>query len=59
MPRQELEPFPNFTGINDPYEEPTNPNVTLDADTVPVELLASQVVQYLDVNGTIQNGTAI
>jgi adenylylsulfate kinase len=48
--------IPNFTGISDPYEEPTNPDVTLDADTFPVELLASQVVQYLDVNGTIKNG---
>lgn len=47
--------IPNFTGISDPYEEPTNPDVVLEADTVPIQLLADQVVQYLDLHGKIDN----
>jgi adenylylsulfate kinase len=48
--------IPNFTGISDPYEEPTNPDVVLDADAFTIEILASQVVQHMDLNGTIDNG---
>lgn len=35
-----------FTGIDDPYEPPLNPELHLDG-TIPVEQLADQVVSYL------------
>lgn len=45
----------NFTGINDPYEEPANPDVLLDADTEPIQVLADQVIQNLDFHGKIEH----
>ncbi len=40
-----------FTGIDDPYEEPENPELTLDADNKGIDELAEEVVAYLDSNG--------
>ncbi len=40
-----------FTGIDDPYEEPENPELTLDADNKSIDELAQEVVAYLDANG--------
>lgn len=37
----------NFTGIDDPYETPENPELTLDTSQSSVEQLANQVVSYL------------
>ena len=45
----------NFTGISDPYEEPTTPDVTLDSNNRSAHVLADQVVQYLDFSGKIEN----
>jgi adenylylsulfate kinase len=39
----------NFTGISDPYEEPTNPDLFLNSDENSVICLAEQVVNYLDL----------
>ena len=36
-----------FTGIDDPYEAPTTPEIHLDSDQHSVEQLADQVVGYL------------
>lgn len=36
----------NFTGIDDPYEPPSNPEITL-AGTLPIEQLGQQVIAYL------------
>ena len=36
--------LPNFTGIDSPYEEPENAELTLDTTTLAPELLAQQVV---------------
>ena len=49
----------NFTGISDPYEDPTNPDICLDADTDSIQTLADQVVQYLDFTGKIENDGAL
>jgi len=46
--------IPNFTGISDPYEEPTNPDVVLEADTEPIQALAYQVIQYLDMHRKLE-----
>ncbi len=41
----------NFTGIDDPYEAPTNPELTLDSNTKSIDELAEEVVAYLDSRG--------
>lgn len=43
--------IPNFTGISDPYEEPENPELVLDADNEGIDELAARVVNYLDERG--------
>ena len=40
-----------FTGIDDPYEAPENPELTLDSDNKDVDTLAGEVVEYLQSNG--------
>lgn len=40
----------NFTGIDDPYETPVRPEVTLDADRGAPDELARQVVAYLQAH---------
>lgn len=39
--------LPNFTGIDDPYEPPENPELVLDSAASPPDVLAEQVVAYL------------
>lgn len=43
-----------FTGIDDPYEAPTNAELRLDAATKSAEQLADEVVAYLQKAGKIQ-----
>ena len=40
-----------FTGIDDPYEAPNGPELTLDADNKSIDELAEEVVAYLEANG--------
>ncbi len=40
-----------FTGIDDPYEAPENPELTLDSDNKGIDDLADEVVAYLKSNG--------
>jgi len=42
-----------FTGIDDPYEAPLNPELRLDAAAQPAERLAEQVITYLKKAGKI------
>ena len=46
----------NFTGISDPYQEPTNPEITLDNSNGEhsVEELVQQVVSWLDEHETLK-----
>ena len=37
----------NFTGIDDPYEEPLHPDLELDSDQKSVEELAMETVDWL------------
>lgn len=37
----------NFTGIDDPYEEPLQPELVLDSDSKSIEELASSMVEWL------------
>jgi adenylyl-sulfate kinase len=43
----------NFTGVTDPYEEPTHPDVVLDSTVNSVQILADQVIDHLDLSGKI------
>ena len=40
-----------FTGIDDPYEAPENPELTLDSDNKGINELAAEVVSWLDSQG--------
>jgi adenylyl-sulfate kinase len=43
----------NFTGVSDPYEEPENPEITIDSATQSVEESFAQIIAYLEDNGLI------
>lgn len=40
-----------FTGIDDPYEAPENPELVLDANSKGIDELAREVMAYLEKNG--------
>ena len=46
----------NFTGIDDPYEEPVNPEIHLHTDQTTLEDEVSMVVDYLLSQGIIRAG---
>ncbi len=43
-----------FTGIDDPYEAPENPELVLDAGTKTAEQLADEVIAYLKQQGILR-----
>ena len=43
----------NFTGISDPYEVPTKPELVLDSNTKSIDQLADDVVAYLEKHGLL------
>ncbi len=43
----------NFTGIDDPYEKPVNPEIHLRTDQVTVEEEVSAIIDYLERHGII------
>ena len=44
-----------FTGIDDPYDVPENPELTLDADGKTPDILADEIIAYLEKSGAFQN----
>ncbi len=46
--------IPEYTGISAPYEEPENPELTVETDQVTVEDGASKIISYLKKNGMIK-----
>ena len=40
-----------FTGVDDPYEAPVNPEITLDTVNFTPEQNATHIVRYLELNG--------
>jgi adenylylsulfate kinase len=38
----------NFTGVNDPYEEPEHPEIVLETDKMEVDESVKKIVSYLD-----------
>ena len=48
----------NFTGVNDPYEEPENPELVLDTDQESIEESALRVIDALEERGYVARGTS-
>jgi sulfate adenylyltransferase len=44
----------NFTGIDDPYEAPLNPEITLNTVNTPPEQNAYQIIAYLEQQGFLE-----
>ena len=42
-----------FTGIDDPYEEPLNPEITIKTDKIDIEEGTNQIIEYLEDRGII------
>jgi sulfate adenylyltransferase len=42
-----------FTGVDDPYEEPRNPEITLDTVKFSPEQNARQIIQFLEDRGLL------
>ena len=47
-----------FTGISDPYEEPTSPELTIDTESESPEESAARVVDYLEQRGLVKAAVA-
>lgn len=48
----------NFTGVSDPYEEPLNPEVTVNTESETIEESLGKVLQALEEHGHISDGVA-
>jgi adenylylsulfate kinase len=46
----------NFTGIDDPYEAPLKPEVTIDATSLSPQAGAAQLITYLQTQGILASG---
>lgn len=46
--------IPNFTGVSDPYEEPTNPEVVVHTDREDVDESARRVIAHLESRGLVE-----
>jgi len=46
----------NFTGVNDPYEPPLNPEVVADTEQETAEACAARVIARLEELGLIRAG---
>jgi len=46
--------IPEFTGISAPYEEPENPEITVETDKVTIEQGVEKITSYLEKNGFIK-----
>jgi adenylyl-sulfate kinase len=47
-----------FTGVSDPYEEPTSPEVVVDTEELDPEQAARQIVEKLEQLGLVRSGVA-
>jgi adenylylsulfate kinase len=49
----------NFTGIDDPYEAPLRPEVTIDAAITSPQEAAMQLIKYLQAEGILASGIGV
>lgn len=47
--------LPNFTGVDSPYEEPEEPELVLHTEETKPDVLAIQVISYLEGNGYLHS----
>jgi len=47
-----------FTGVDAPYEEPSNPEIVVDTDDLSLEDSAELIIRYLEEHGIIPSGSA-
>lgn len=47
----------NFTGISDPYEEPIDPEITLDTANLSIEESVTKIIQFLQSDGYLATET--
>ena len=45
---------PGFTGIDDPYEPPLNPEIVCETGREPVEVSVGRILQYLEAEGLLR-----
>jgi len=45
---------PEFTGISAPYEEPANPEITIETDKETIEQGVEKIISHLEKNGLIE-----
>ena len=43
----------NFTGIDDPYEEPENPEIVVETDKLSIEECVERIMSYLEQRGLV------
>ena len=43
--------MPHFTGIDDPYEQPIDPEITLDTANFSIEESVTQIIRFLQEQG--------
>ena len=43
-----------FTGVNDPYEPPLNPEITIDTGLLSIDVCVNQIIQYLIQEGYLK-----
>jgi adenylylsulfate kinase len=48
----------HFTGVSDPYEEPTAPDVTIDSRTETVDESVAVIIEHLEHSGYLSTGIA-
>jgi len=51
--------IPDFTGVSSPYEEPQNPDLTLDTSVLDLEECVVQVLRLLGARDVVQPCNAI
>ena len=47
LPKEHPDFLPNFTGISDVFEEPTNPDLVIDTDVETVEQSSSRLEKFI------------
>jgi adenylyl-sulfate kinase len=48
----------NFTGVDDPYEEPDNPEILIESDKESVEESTSKIIRTLELMGLVPGASA-
>ena len=47
-----------FTGVNDPYEQPINPEITIDTTALSIDECISQIIHFLKKEGYLKSDSS-